>query len=134
MGPGKRERRELTAFFSGTLEGDGGTLALLHRGWGSHLPLNSWAWCPEDCILFPRVPIPLFPPAFGERARGSPRPHFLLSTKSGGGKELDTKAHARPLPSRQGVDGSPPLQCARALQVYGWRACLLLPRVLSFKK
>lgn len=55
--------------------------------------------------LFPRVPIPLHGPRLSLARAGSPRPHFLLGAKSGGGKEPDSKAHARPLPSRRGAAG-----------------------------
>lgn len=81
----------------------------LHHGWGSQLALTSWARDPRPYSLFPRVPIPLsFPSFWRARARELSTPSLPLCQKRGGGKEPNTKAQARPLPSRQGVAGARP--------------------------
>lgn len=69
----------------------------------------------RPCSPFPRVPFPPASPALAGRAQ-APRPLFRLGAKSGGGNERETKAHARPLPSRPTAAGKRPCsQHMRAL-------------------
>lgn len=78
---------------------DGTELSILHVKMAEHCikTLQSSRVCPS----------PTGPPPSGGRARTS-RPRFLLGAKGGGENERETKAHARPLPSRSMAAGKRP--------------------------
>lgn len=123
LGPGKKET---VAFDSRTLGAGWRGAGSLHPSEGSYLAPKTWARPPKTLQSFSLTfPSPLSFPCLWRVRAGSPLPHFLLGAKSGGGKKPDTKAHARPLPPRQGVAGERlcSLRCGS-----GARVCLL-PRL-----
>lgn len=97
----------------------------------------SYRWLGTGCKILQSsraYPSPIRPPPRASALKQIPRPHFLLDAKGGGGNERETKAQARPLPSRQMAAGKC-LGSVRvrpaALRIRALRVCLL-PRIWSF--